>query len=313
MALDPEIFECFASPMYKDGKKQLIGVPESKLIKRAAVLRGFTTKRGAVRKRLSALEALVIAMRDATSADDFNHEWWAAEASKPQWVRKLDTVFRGGWLYFPAHQKDLTAHNIGDRIGFQLAISERRLGQTLREHAYRQRVERAELEKAQRGLEEEDKRKVRVVIPGYDDLKELAKEQYERVASIRQHVLAIAGALRERESGDFIAGLAAGTLRAHEASIDDALSEFNEREEVAEILAEGWWSVSQMKTRSEITDYVISHLPPAKRTFLEKSRRQPPDRQEQYKRFVERLRQTFYEKLGLKPATRGRPVKSVRG
>jgi hypothetical protein len=124
--------------------------------------------------------------------------------------------------------------------------------------------------------------------------------------------MALAGKLREQAFSEFLEGMAEGTVRAQEIDLENELSEFNEREEVAEILAEGWWSISRMRSRREITDYVISRLPDRRRDFLEKSRKEPGDRQEQYKRFVERLRQTFYEKVGLRPAKRGRPVNSVR-
>src|SRR5262249_42644193 len=125
MALEKEIFECFASPLCKNGKRHLIGIAEAERLKEAAVVRGFITKSGVLRQGLSLLEMLVIAMRNATSADDFNHEWWAAEASKPKWVQVLDTRFRRGWLYFPTRNEELTPKNLGDRIGFQLGLSER--------------------------------------------------------------------------------------------------------------------------------------------------------------------------------------------
>lgn len=305
MPLDSEIFACFASPIDKRGKRQLIGVAEAERLKQAAVLRGFATRAGRPRKNLSCLEHLVIVMRDATSGEDFNHEWWAAEVSKPTWVHRLDTVFRRGWLYFPAEKQELTARNLGDRIGFELAFTERKLGRLLRESTYRNRTEAAELEKARRGLQPSDRKKVRVAIPGYDNLRQLASERYANIQGIRQTIMAVAGGLRERASDEFIQGLAGGTQRAHEVDMEDALSQFNEREEVATILSEGWSQITQMRTRREITDYVIAHLPDKQRSFLEENRAQRL-------RFVERMRQTFYEQIDLRPAARGRPVKSVR-
>jgi hypothetical protein len=312
MALKKEVFECFASPLYKNGKKHLIGVSEAERLQKAAVLRGFTTKRGVPHKRLGPLEMLVIAMRDATSADDFNHEWWAAEASKPKWVQVLDTRFGGGWLYFPTQNEELTPKNLGERIGFQLGLSERKLGRILRDRAYREQLDADELKKAQRGLDPEDRVKVRIMVAGYDNLRQLARERYASISVVRQQVMAVAGKLREQAFSEFLEGMAEGTVRAQEIDLENELSEFNEREEVAEILSDGWWSISRMRSRREITDYVISRLPDRRRAFLEKSRKEPADRQEQYKRFVERLRQTFYEKIGLRPARRGRPVNSVR-
>jgi hypothetical protein len=309
MALEKWVFECFASPIYKNGKKTLIGIGDSEKLKRAAVIRGFATKAGTLRKKLSPLDVLVMVMREATSAEDFNHEWWAAEASKPEWVRRLDTMFCGGWLYFPTKESEATARNIGLRIGYQLGLKERRLGRSLREQNYRQRLEEAELEKAKRGLEKEDQAKVRMVFPGYENFRQLAAEGYAALSNVRREVMAVSGALREQEFDEFIRGMAEGAVTAQEMEIGDEMSEFNEREEVAEILSEGWWTIHQMKTRREITDYVISRLPERRRAFLEKSRTEPPDRREQYKRFVERLRQTFFEKIGLGPSGRGRPKK----
>src|SRR5665213_1470890 len=126
MAMEKDIFACFRSPMYRNGKKLLIGIPEAERLQRAAVFNGFTTKGGLPRKRLSGLERLVILMREATCAADFNHEWWAAEASKPAWVQKLDAIFRRSWLYFPRRKSQLTAKNLGDRIGYELALAEKR-------------------------------------------------------------------------------------------------------------------------------------------------------------------------------------------
>lgn len=309
MALEKWVFECFASPVYKNGKKRLIGIGDSEKLKKAAVIRGFATKAGTVRRKLSPLDMLVMVMREATSAEDFNHEWWAAESSKPEWVKRLDTMFLGGWLYFPTREDEVTARNIALRIGYQLALKERRLGRALREQNYRSRLEEAELEKAKRGLDIDDQAKVRVVFPGYESFRQLAAAGYGAVAMLRREVMAISGVLREQDFDEFIRGMAEGTVTAQEMDIGDEMSAFNEREEVAEILSEGWWTVHQMKTRREIVDYVISRLPERRRAFLEKSRKEAPDRREQYKRFVERLRQTFFEKIGLRPSGRGRPKK----
>lgn len=309
MAAEKWVFECFASPLYRDGKKKLIGIHDSEKLKKAAVIRGFATKAGTLRKKLSPLDIMVMVMREATSAEDFNHEWWAAEASKPEWVKKLDTIFLGGWLYFPTREDKVTAGNLAFRIGYQLGLKERRLGRALREQNYRQRLEGAELEKAKRGLDRADQAKVRMVFPGYENFRQLAAEGYAAVSMVRREVMAVSGALREQDFDEFIRGMADGAVTAQEVEIDNDMSEFNEREEVAEILSEGWWTIHQMKTRREITDYVISRLPERRRAFLEKSRKESPEQREQYKRFVERLRQTFFERIGLGPSGRGRPKK----
>lgn len=305
MGLDKDIFACFSSPTYRDGKKRLMGIVEAERAKKAAVLRGFAPKPGEARKNLSSLEQLVILMRGATSGEEFNHEWWAAEISKPGWVQKLDTDFSGGWLHFPTRKSDLTAKRVGERIGYQLALTERKLGRMVRERAYRQRVEAAELERAKRGIDLKDRKKVRIAIPGYANLKDQAQDGYQNVAMVRQLVLALAGEFREREALEFLRGQADGALRAYEVELEDELSQYNEREEVVTILKESWWQIDRMRTRREITDYVFEHLPDSRRKFFKKN-------PTQHARFVDRLRQTFYEPLGLRPAGRGRPVKLVR-
>src|SRR6266516_999226 len=99
--LDEELFHCFASRAEIKGKSILIDIEGSKRLKEKAVFRGFTTKSGIARKNLTTWDWLVIVMRDATSGEPFNHEWWAAELTKPNWLRNLETLFGEGWLYFP--------------------------------------------------------------------------------------------------------------------------------------------------------------------------------------------------------------------
>jgi len=75
--LDEELFHCFVSRANVGGKTVRVAVEASKRLKFEAVFRGFTTKTKLPRKNLTAWERIVILMREATSADDFNHEWWA--------------------------------------------------------------------------------------------------------------------------------------------------------------------------------------------------------------------------------------------
>ena len=106
------------------------------------------------------------------------------------------------------------------------------------------------------------------------------------------------------DSAEFLDGVTLGNRRAAQIDLDNELSDDNEREEVAEILSDSWDQIDEMKTRQAVTDFVLTRLPETRRRFLEKSR---ADDKHQYKRFVERLRQTFYEQIGLRPRGRGRP------
>ena len=72
--LDEAIFRCFASRAEVNGKSILIDVEASKRLKKKAIFRGFTTKSGIPRKNLTTWDWLVIVMRNATSAEDFNHD-----------------------------------------------------------------------------------------------------------------------------------------------------------------------------------------------------------------------------------------------
>src|SRR5262249_37215233 len=123
--LDERIFRCFASRAQIKGKSILIDVDAARQLKEKALFRGFTTKSGVPRKNLTTWDWLVIVMRDATSAEDFNHEYWAAELSKPKWLRKLETLFGNGWLYFPMDGQSIDAKTIGERIAYQFALMER--------------------------------------------------------------------------------------------------------------------------------------------------------------------------------------------
>jgi hypothetical protein len=305
--LEEEIFHCFTSRATVRGKTVTVDVDAATLLKNKAVWRGFTTKSGTPRKNLTAWNRLVVLMRDATSAASFNHEWWAAEISKPEWVKKLDTQFRSGWLYYPRRKNDLTAKHLGSRIGYQLALEERKLSRAIADRAYRTEAEKVELARAIRGgVDRENMHKVRLVIPGYASWKEFAKENVRIMPRLRSIMVAIAGDQPLPDSGKFFEGLTQGTKRAQKIDLDDELSEYNEREEIVTILVEHWPVVDRMNTRREITEFIVERLPDKRRNFLEESRRRSEGPQ-QYKRFVERLRQTYYEAIGLRPRGRGRP------
>ena len=117
-------------------------------------------------------------------------------------------------------------------------------------------------------------------------------------------------AVRARESGkafsEFVRATEEGIGKAESVNLEDELSEFNEREEVVRILLENCIAIDRMKSRSQITEFIVSQLPERRQRFLD-MRRQEDGKQLNYHRFVERLRQTYYEAIGLRPRGRGRP------
>lgn len=304
--VEEEIFHCFASRARIKGKSILIDVEGAKRLKEKAVLRGFTTKSGALRKNLTSWDWLVILMRDVTSAEPFNHEWWAAELTKPNWLRKLETLFGGGWLFFPMDGDSIGAKTIGERIAYQLTLSERKYERILKDRLYRERRQKSDLEKAKRGLEREFAEKLRLVIPGYRGRKELAEEGLEAIPMVRTVVMAVGARESGKAFSEFVRGTEEGIRKAESINLDDELSEFSEREEVIRILSENCIVIDRMKNRSQITEFIVSRLPERRQRFLE-VRRKEDGKRVNYHRFVERLRQTYYEAIELRPRGRGRP------
>jgi len=293
-----------------EGKAILIDVEAAKRLKEKAVFRGFTTKSGIPRKNLTTWDWLVIVMRDATSEEPFNHEWWAAELTKPNWLRKVETLFGGGWLYFPIDRQRIDAKTIGERIAYQLTLWERKFERMLKDRSYRDRYEESDLEKAKRGLEREFADKVRLFIPEHRSRKALAEEALQGIPVVRSVVMAVGARESGKAFSEFVRATEEGIRKAESVDLEDKLSEFNEREEVVRILLENCIAIDRMKTRSQITEFVVSQLPERRQRFLE-IRAKEDGKRVNYHRFVERLRQTYYETIGLRPRGRGRPENRV--
>jgi hypothetical protein len=304
--LDERIFRCFASRAQIKGKTVLIDVDAARELKRKAVFRGFTTKSGIPRKNLSTWDWLVIVMRDATSAEDFNHEYWAEELTKPKWLRKLETLFGDGWLYFPMDGQSVDAKTVGERIAYQFALMERKCERILKDRSYREHSEQSELEKAKRGFEREFASKVRLITPGYRSRRDLAGESLKAIPMVRAVVMAVGARESGKAFAEFVRATGEGIRKAESINLDDELSEFSEREEVIRILSERWVAIGRMESRSEITELIISQLPEPRQSFLNIRRKDDGERVN-YHRFAERLRQTYYEAIGLRPRGRGRP------
>ncbi len=300
--MEEDIFRCFNSRAIVAGRKMVVNVEKSAHLKRVAVYRGFTDEKGRPKKNLHWLEHLVILMREATSAEPFNHEWWAAEVSKPEWVRNLDRYYQESWLHFPDTPADLTAREVGRKIGYQLALNERRAGKAQKDKAFLKKLDASEKEKAKRGLDAATAKKVRVVIPGFESWKEALTSSGDAAKVIRSGVLSLCGSLPLEESTELTEGYQLGSKKAASVDLDNELSEFNEREEIIEILDEYYDVIDSMRTRTEIAHFIRNHLPEHKRRELEK-------KGDLWKSFTERLRDIF-KKIGLSPAPRGRPRKN---
>ncbi len=300
--MDEDIFHCVDSRAVIRGRRVVVNVEKSGELKRAAVYRGFTNKKGKPRKNLHWLEQLVVLMREVTTAEHFNHEWWAAEISKPQWVRDLDKYYQESWLYFPDTPQELTAKEVGRKIGYLVAMCERRAGKAHKDKAFLKKLEASENEKARRGLDADTAKKVRVVIPGFDSWQEALSSSGDAAKVVRSIVLHLCGSLPHEESTELTEGYQLGTKKALAVNLDNELSEFNERSEIIEILDEYSDVIDSLKTRTDISRFIRDHLPENKRLALEKN-------EEFWKSFVERLRDIF-KKIGLSPASRGRPRKN---
>lgn len=295
------MFHCFGSKARINGEVVSIGVEESRKLKSESVCRGFCSASGDEAETLPWKAKLVMMLRAATTADDFNHEWWGARTLLPAWVSKLDEVTGRGWLHFPADPEEMTASSIGQRLGFELALGERQLHSAVNDQEFLKRWEAAEFEKAIRGSEDLAP-KTRVVLTGFNSWTQFAAESYHNAREFRAVVIAfVAQEAEPLEFTDFTQGFGAGAKRASAVDLWNKLSEFNEREEVAEILRDHAEHLDTLPNRAEITKVVRSYLPAARRAFLNDPW--------QWRSFTDRMR-AIYEQIGLKKARRGRPPKN---
>jgi hypothetical protein len=299
--LDERIFHCFQSKACINGEVVGIGVAESSVLKEDAVRRGFENQCGDEGECDSWMAALVMLLRACTTADDFNHEWWGAHTFQPEWARKLDEFYGSGWLYFPRSPDDMSPKAIGLRLGYQLALNERRLETAINDQQYRKGWEDADFQKAIRGNEDLAD-KTRIVRAGFDSLEQYAAESYDSARQFRAAIFSgVSAKASPAEFVEFTEGFGAGAKRASEVDLWDSLSEFNEREEVVEILRDHFPEINALTNRAEITKFVRDHLSAARRAFLDDGL--------QWRTFTDRMRE-IYERIGLKKARRGRPRKN---
>lgn len=300
--LDEELFHCFGTPALIDGEKVSIGVAESTALKYLAVLSGFLDSEGRPQSDFSWIEALLIQTRSSTTPDHFNHEWWGAQTLMPEWARRVDEIYKESWLYFPKTSAELTPATIGKRLGYIITLSELKLEKATEDSAFITQWEAADLEKTKLQMPEDLRDKTRVVLTGFDTWEQFAKESYAGVRRFREFTFdTVAKGAPASELREFLAAFEAGAKRASEVDFVDQLSEYSERQEVISILSDRCMCIDKLKNRAEITKFVIQHLSGARKKFLGDGLR--------LRAFTDRMRE-IYEKIGLKPAGRGRPSKN---
>ena len=271
-------------------------------LKYAAVLRGFTDSEGQPREGFSWMEALVIQTRESTTPEPFNHEWWGAQTFKPDWALKLDEIYKESWLLFPSNPEDLTPATIGTRLGYIITLGERKYEMATENPVFLKQWEAAELEKTLRSTPDDLRDKTRNVLAGFDSWEQMANESYAGIRRFRECAFEmVTKAATPGELREFLAGFEAGARRAAEVDFVDQFSEFSEREEIISILADRFMEIEKLKNRAKITAFVIQHLSDARKKFLGDGLR--------LRAFTGRMREV-YEKIGLKPAGRGRPRKN---
>ena len=296
---DEAISRCFMSKADVNGRCVRVGVKESTALKRKAVFRGMTAANGKPRKNLSWLEMTVAVMREATTGEDFNHEWWAGEISKPEWVKRLDEYYAESWLYFPSTPQELTPHALGSKVGYILTFNERRLNSAVTDAEFLRKWGAVEVKKAMRGTDPEFEKKTRVVFSGFDSWKDYPPEAEGNTRELRGVIISIAA--QKATAGEFVEfmrGFNAGLKRALDDFQSDPMSERNELAEIVEILTDHWPSISDLRDRAKLTAFVLQHFSAARREFLK--------RDSQPQRFASRMN-NICRKIGWKGADRGRP------
>ena len=298
---DEAIFHLFASRADVNGVCISVGVEDSIVLKHKAVFRGMSAKSGKPKKNLTWLETIVALLREATTGEHFNHEWWAGEISKPEWVRRFDEHYGESWLYFPSSPEELNPHALGSKVGDVLTFHERRLNSSLSDADFLRKWEAAEVRKGMRGTEPEFEKKTRVVFIGFDSWQQYATEAAGNARTLRGTVISIAAQnATADEFLQFMRGFNAGLKRALDDFASDPLSEFNELREVAEIMTDHWQSIAEMRNRGEVIEFVLRHMSPSRRKFLKDDF--------QSRRFTARLR-NICRRIDLKLGGVGRPRK----
>jgi hypothetical protein len=305
------IYRCFPSPARIKNKKVKIGIAESQKLHWNAIARGMATKRGRLRPNLTWQEKLVITLRQVTSPPAYNHEWWGAKTMEPKWVHEAERIYNDSWLWFTPSAEDLLPRKLGHRVGYFLILSESKLELAASDKGYLSKIENIELSNAQRGLDPKERKKVSVVFPDYDSLKQFVDESYQNALQLRTAIVSLVAAHAPlKDFNEFFEGFVAGKKKAVAIDLKDELSEYNRTKDVIDIMLDHWPAIDSFRNRTEISEYIRDHLPDTKKKFLkeEKAKRGAKD-ESPWKDFRVWMRD-IYDDIGLRPSGKGRPRKN---
>lgn len=300
---DENLFGLFKSSALIDGKHVMIGVEESEAIKEAAVTRGLLDTPEKSSGELGWMEDIILFFRHSTTPEGFDHEFWGAWTLMPPWAQRVVSMHRGGWLDFPTTLQNLTPESLGRKTGEYLGLSEMKISRISEDETYRTNVEAKEWESAVRGLMTRDAEKVKVMLPGFENLLQMALENTDSLMQLRMAVFARAGAQSMKTSSLFFKGLVTGQNRAQKVDLASELSDYNLKMDVIERLFCGWNYVAQLSTRTEVSKYVLDHLPESKQAFFRAD-------EQRWESFQKGVLRDLYDEIGLNPGTRGRPRKN---
>jgi hypothetical protein len=206
-------------------------------------------------------------LRACSTPEGYNHEWWAAQASQPKWMDKLQEIYWNSWLFVPSEAEELTLKNIGIRLGNQLGLHERLVETATVHEEFRRKWESAALKEGS-DQREEIAGKVVLVINGYQDLQEYAQSSFESVREMRRAVFDMILSQSQAQAEEFIDGYRIGAAKAREVDLVESICDRDERKQICRILSDNWPQIEEMPNRTEITNYVCSRLPKARRAFL---------------------------------------------
>jgi hypothetical protein len=301
------IFRLFRSRALLVGEEMSFDSVISARLKAQAIGRGFTDDRGRLRKGLSPFERIVIRMRSASTGDSYDHEWWADWTSTPEWFKKFHEVFLESWLFYPPAGCAVEPEKLGDKIGFEFCHKRRKLERAASDPGFIERWKLAEYGPPEPPVlppEWKDEKVVhQYLIEGYTDWWKYAAEGLRELKRLEARIFKYLPQMGA-EFAAFTSGLGAGAKRAEAIDLDDDLLGIDERENLLRILEHNYDLIAQLRNRREIADFIVDRLPEKRRMFLKD--------EGQRHAFIERLRHTYFGKIDLGPAARGKPRKSEK-
>lgn len=292
----------FSSPALINDERVLIGVDEAEVIKEQVISRGLCFEpQDSPSSRW--MEIIIRSFRDSTTAPGFDHEFWGAWTLMPPWARRLVSISHGGWLDFPEKPSDLTAESLGRKVGDFLTLTELKLQSVMKDEKYRSALEHSEWMSAVRGLVQDEAQKVSIEFPGFENVLQMASESFDAMMPLRSLALGIVGTQPMETCGQFSKGFISGWQRARKVDVFSELSTFNLRMDVIEQLFTGWDHVAQLKTRTDVSEFVLRHLPKAKQKYFK-------DDEQRWESFRGGVLRDLFKEIGLNPGARGRPRKN---